>query len=62
MAKMGRPPKPDAKVDLPLMIAPSGHKWLTETAKELGIDRAEFVRQLIAKGAAAYRAGWRPTV
>lgn len=57
---MGRPAKADAKKVLPVRVAPSGYDWITATAAELGLTPSEFARALIAKGAAAYRAGWRP--
>ena len=57
---MGRPRKPDAGVPLSLRIKPAASDWLDATSAEYGIDRTELARQLMSKGLAAWRAGWRP--
>lgn len=57
---MGRPAKPDAKVPLTIRVSPDNLLWIDLTAGELGVDRPELVRALLAKAKASFDSGWRP--
>jgi hypothetical protein len=47
---------PEAKVVLPVRVAPAGLLWVDRQAKRFGITRSEVVRRALAQIA---RHGWR---
>ena len=47
-------------IQVGMRLTPATVAWLDEQAAALEMSRAELLRVLLGKGAAAWRAGWRP--